>query len=350
MIIQESVKYIFLDIVQFSHNRTVESQTKIINSLNQLVKKVLSQSNISVSDIIYLPTGDGLCICLINNEKPFDLTLNISINLLKELNEYNDSVSEEMEKYQVRIGINENVDNIVEDINQNRNVAGSGINMAQRIMNCADGNQILLGISSYEKICDRQVYYRMFSEFETVVKHGKRIKVYQYIERKCEGLNVDIPSKFKPHEKVRKRPTRILFVYLTLVKYFEEYIKDQINEFGNNSIPMHIILIYTSLRINELFNKNVYDSFDQYEFCEKYLQNGINFEDWKKEIENIEFEYRTLIENALIQKYLEEYEDCFLSNSDFFVLSDYGRKVQENNLISLCEYINKKINITTAST
>ena len=54
------VKYIFLDVVNYSNERTVEAQTEIINTLNTIVKETLEPFNLNNENLIYLPTGDGI--------------------------------------------------------------------------------------------------------------------------------------------------------------------------------------------------------------------------------------------------------------------------------------------------
>ncbi len=68
-------KYIFLDVVGFSRGRSVEAQTDIVNSLNDLVRDVITKNNVAKERVIYLPTGDGICIALLNIEEPFDVHL-----------------------------------------------------------------------------------------------------------------------------------------------------------------------------------------------------------------------------------------------------------------------------------
>lgn len=108
-----------------------------------------------------------------------------------------------MRQFQVRIGINENVDNLVVDINGSNNLAGAGINMAARILNQADGNQILIGQTVYETLQQREKYMGKFETFPASGKHGLRFLVHQYIGDKQIGLNVAPPSNFvmaKPAE------------------------------------------------------------------------------------------------------------------------------------------------------
>ena len=71
------IRYIFLDVVGFTLNRTVEAQTQIIATLNRVVREASDSicAGIEASSsrqLIYLPSGDGVCICLVNQPDPFD--------------------------------------------------------------------------------------------------------------------------------------------------------------------------------------------------------------------------------------------------------------------------------------
>lgn len=155
-------KYIFLDIVKYSKNRSVEAQTHIIGVLNDLVTKSLDYFKIVSKDRILLPTGDGLCICIINGKYEYDIHVSIALKILENLNAYNNITIDEMRKMNIRIGVNQNLDNIVQDINKRRNIAGSGINFAQRIMSCAGENQILIGESVFHELSVREKYLDTF--------------------------------------------------------------------------------------------------------------------------------------------------------------------------------------------
>jgi hypothetical protein len=175
------VKYIFLDIVKYSYERTVEAQVQIIQVLNTIVLQAVEAYKISAKNVIYLPTGDGLCICLINTIDPYDLSLKIALDLLQLLSEHNATELDSKRKFNIRIGINENHDSLVVDINGRNNVAGAGINLAQRIMNLAEDNQIFVGQSVYEKLVQREMYFYKFRPIIGEIKHGVSLKCFQYI-------------------------------------------------------------------------------------------------------------------------------------------------------------------------
>ena len=155
-------KHIFLDIVSYTLKRSVEAQSEIIGSLNEIVKTVIASHEVSEEHCIYIPTGDGMCISLINVFKPYDVHLQIALSILGKLQEYNESQKSEPRRFQLRIGINENTDNLITDINGAQNISGAGINLASRIEGLASQSQILVGNSVYEKLVQREEHMGAF--------------------------------------------------------------------------------------------------------------------------------------------------------------------------------------------
>lgn len=185
-------KHIFLDIVEFT-KRSVEAQSDVIKELNKIVKDSVQNNNLQKENIIYIPTGDGICIA-IRGELPFDIHMLISLDILANIEDYNKNQSDAKRRFGVRIGINENVDNVIEDINRRTNVAGSGINIASRIMDNADKGQILISQSVYDILYAREKYMDSFNSYNAPIKHDIKIPVHQYVKSGHRGLNVDVPS------------------------------------------------------------------------------------------------------------------------------------------------------------
>jgi len=200
-------KYIYLDVVRFSAGRSVEAQTDIVHALNGVVKESVGEQGGPVGEVIFLPTGDGICIALLSPTAPYDLHLHIALDILARIFDRNSGTEDPMRRFDIRVGVNENVDNIVTDINNNRNVAGAGINVAQRVMNFADEGQIIVGQTVFETLSQREKYLKSFRSFQAVVKHGAVLRVYQFIGEGHRGLNANIPSAFAREEKPEQRLT-----------------------------------------------------------------------------------------------------------------------------------------------
>lgn len=135
-------KHIFVDIVGYTHSRSVEAQSDLISTLNRIVNEALRQQQVPHESVIFIPTGDGMCISLINLFSPYDIHLKLGLSILELLESHNKDEKDEMRQFQLRIGINENIDNLIIDINGNKNISGSGINFAARIEGLGDKQQI----------------------------------------------------------------------------------------------------------------------------------------------------------------------------------------------------------------
>jgi class 3 adenylate cyclase len=170
-------KYVFLDVVGFTHERSVEAQSDIVHILNDIVQGGITENEVPKDKLILLPTGDGMCIALLNVESPYDVHLLIALSIVKRVHEHNEEIENEMRKFQVRIGLNSNIDNLVTDINGNRNIAGAGISVASRVMNVADGNQILVGESVFDTLRYREKYMSAFKHYPATVKHEVKLPI-----------------------------------------------------------------------------------------------------------------------------------------------------------------------------
>ena len=201
-------KYILLDVVDFTHHRSVEAQTDIVHTLNAIVKSSVQCENIPQEKILFLPTGDGLGIVLLSVESPkypYDTHIQIALRIISGIYEHNEQMQDAMRQFHVRIGLNAHHDTLVTDINDQPHIAGAGINMAARIMRVADGNQILVGRSVYDILQHRENYMHAFTAYEATLKHNLVLPVYQFVAAGHLGLNTDTPRLLqkpqapKPH-------------------------------------------------------------------------------------------------------------------------------------------------------
>jgi class 3 adenylate cyclase len=149
------VQYVFLDVVGFTRNGSVEAQSEVVATLNDVVIRALQTVDIPAERVVLLPTGDGMALTMIE-VSGFDAHLQLALCILRVIAGHNSGAADAMRRVEVRIGINENVDSVLPDINGRRNVAGSGISIAQRIMDKADAGQVLVGQSVYEVLRQRE--------------------------------------------------------------------------------------------------------------------------------------------------------------------------------------------------
>lgn len=225
-----SVKYVYLDIVGFTRDRSVEAQSDLVAALNKIVKVSLRRLRIPLSEAIFLPTGDGMAIALMHRDA-FDIHLRLAISILQGVAQHNESCSDWMREFEVRIGVNENVDNVVIDINGKRNVAGYGVSMAQRIMDKADGGQILVGDAVFERLKPRESYMKCFRSYRATAKHGTQFHVHQYIDSEVEHLNLQIPSVFDESQKMisvkKPKMSEFLAHYIGQASIARDFLKSR---------------------------------------------------------------------------------------------------------------------------
>jgi class 3 adenylate cyclase len=175
------VRYIYVDIVKFTLDRSVEAQVAIMESLSRCVRQVLAAFELAGDRVVYLPTGDGVCICLIDQSEPYDLDVRVAVMLLESVYALSLAAVEDESRYAIRVGLNENQDNVVVDIGgRRRNFVGLGVNNAQRLMSLASPFQLLMGPSVYQRLAQRRLYRPYLYSLQGIVKHGKRVLCYGY--------------------------------------------------------------------------------------------------------------------------------------------------------------------------
>ena len=160
---------LFIDIVGYSSLLNSE-QSELLAALNNAVRETEEfRSAEADGRLVRLPTGDGMALVFRDSpEQPVRCALEIS----QALKDY--------PKLRVRMGIHSGPVNEVADVNDRANIAGAGINIAQRVMDCGDAGHILLSKHVAE---DLQHYPEWRSYLHDVgqceVKHGEVISTAQ---------------------------------------------------------------------------------------------------------------------------------------------------------------------------
>ena len=79
------VRNVYIDVVDFSLDRSIEAQSHILECLGGLVLQAITEQIPLGDQVPLLPTGDGICVCLVNLIHPFDLDLKIALSVLERL-------------------------------------------------------------------------------------------------------------------------------------------------------------------------------------------------------------------------------------------------------------------------
>jgi class 3 adenylate cyclase len=135
-------RYVAFDVVDYS-TRSTEEMESIIQAINELVPSVVQQQGVSEENCLWSTCGDAVFIAL-HSQEGFDLHVRVALALLHQIGERNKKVPSG-QSFQIRVGIYQKTDKVVLDLNSKLNIAGDGINTAQRVMDKADANQILVG-------------------------------------------------------------------------------------------------------------------------------------------------------------------------------------------------------------
>ena len=123
---------LFIDLVGYS-KLLIDEQKERLRTLTGIVLATAQVAQSTNEQLVRLPTGDGMALVFRNNsEEPAQCALEIARALRKH------------SEIPVRMGIHSGPVSEVTDVSGRSNVAGAGINMAQRVMDCGDAGHILL--------------------------------------------------------------------------------------------------------------------------------------------------------------------------------------------------------------
>src|SRR6476620_7101940 len=182
---------LFIDIVGYS-KLLVNEQSGLLRELNEVVSGTREFREAETQGkLIRLPTGDGMALVFRTDpEAPAQCALEIG-QALKE----HPSIA-------LRMGIHSGPVNEVVDVNQRQNIAGAGINMAQRVMDCGDAGHILVSKHVAEDLEQHDRWRPFLHDLGSCeVKHGVRLDISNLYSD--EVGNSNLPKKFQALKKHR---------------------------------------------------------------------------------------------------------------------------------------------------
>src|SRR5213082_1883425 len=187
----EIAHVLFIDIVGYS-KLLIDEQSESLQELNAIVRKTeAAREAEATGQLIFLPTGDGMALVFTGSvEDPVECALQISQALRAQ------------PSLPVRMGIHSGPVHHVADVNQRENIAGAGINIAQRVMDCGDAGHILLS----KRVADDLAQYRRWQPYlhdlgDFEVKHGVVVSVVN-LYADVVG-NPEPPAKLKHGKRLR---------------------------------------------------------------------------------------------------------------------------------------------------
>jgi TolB-like protein len=240
---------LFIDLVGYS-KLLIEEQNERLRQLTDIVLATAQVREATNEKLIRLPTGDGMALVFRNSsEEPARCALEIAQALKAH------------PEIPVRMGIHSGPVSEVSDVNGRPNIAGAGINMAQRVMDCGDAGHILLS----QRVADDLAQYRQWSPRlhdlgECEVKHGIKLHVANLLG---EGFgNAAMPAKFagtisgrKAAGPSRKVPIALAVAAVLLLAagiiFFRLKSRANLPEIGSAKVPAKSIAVLPFENLSE---------------------------------------------------------------------------------------------------
>src|SRR5438309_4726034 len=182
----EIAHVLFIDVVGYS-KLLVNEQREVVEQLNRTVRKT-PQFRKSEGDgkLIRIPVGDGMALVFFQTpEEPVQCAMEIARALKNH------------PQIRLRMGVHSGPVDQVKDVNDRSNVAGAGINTAQRVMDCGDAGHILVSKRVADDLAQDRLWQPHLHELgEVELKHGQKVGIVNlYTE---ELGNPRPPEKFAP--------------------------------------------------------------------------------------------------------------------------------------------------------
>jgi adenylate cyclase len=202
----EIAHVLFIDIVAYS-KLLIDQQTELVKELNEKVRNTEEfQAAAAAGKLIRIATGDGMALAFFTSpDAPVRCALQLSERV------------RESPGLQLRMGIHSGPIDKLADVNEQSNIAGAGINTAQRVMECGDAGHILLS----RRVADDLAQYGRWQPDlhdlgKVEVKHGVRIDIVNLYNDRVG--NAAIPKRIAEAKRnaARRAKIRVLFAALGL--------------------------------------------------------------------------------------------------------------------------------------
>src|SRR5947207_3547604 len=193
----EIAHLLLIDVVGYS-KLLVNEQIELLQELKQIVRSTESFRKAEArGELIRVPTGDGMALVFFHSpEEPVRCALEISKAL------------QDHPSMQLRMGVHSGPVSRVIDVNEKTNIAGSGINVAQRVLDCGDAGHILLSAHVAEDLAEYRHWQPHLHDLgECEVKYGLHLHLFNLHK---DGLgNPQVPEKL---QRRRRRPASAVSV------------------------------------------------------------------------------------------------------------------------------------------
>ena len=203
-----------MDVVGYSL-LLITNQTRVMNELTNIVKGTEQfRRSDGEGKLMRIPTGDGMSLVFFDDpQAPIECATEIAAALKDHPN------------ISLRMGIHSGPVNEVVDVSERSNVAGVGIDMAERVTSCGDAGHILLSKRIADDLAPFPRWHpHLHNLGEYEVKHGRKIALVNFytgevgnptMPKRC--ANAEIPDVVSPPSGVRGRRVALIAVAVLLV-------------------------------------------------------------------------------------------------------------------------------------
>lgn len=234
----QTAHVLFIDVVAYS-KLLVNEQREVLQQLNEVVRRTPQFAKSDAGGkLIRIPSGDGMALVFFQSpEEPVHCAMEIARALKNH------------PQVRVRMGVHSGPVNQVTDVNDRVNVAGAGINFAQRVMDCADAGHILISKRVADDLAQDILWQPLLHELgEVEVKHGVKLGVVNLYS--AELGNPDAPRRLSSRaapvassSAAQKVPEKSIAVLA-----FVNMSNDPENEFFSDGIAEEIINALTKIK------------------------------------------------------------------------------------------------------
>src|SRR2546422_7467230 len=192
----QTAHVLFIDVVAYS-KLLVNEQREVLQQLNEVVRRTPQFAKSDAGGkLIRIPSGDGMALVFFQSpEEPVHCAMEIA----KALKNY--------PHIRLRMGVHSGPVDQVTDVNDQTNVAGVGINFAQRVMDCGDAGHILISKRVADDLAQDRLWQPHLHELgEIEVKHGVKLGIVNLYT--AELGNPHAPEKLSRRAEAAKQPAR----------------------------------------------------------------------------------------------------------------------------------------------
>src|SRR5881394_1921729 len=189
----EIAHVLFIDIVGYSKLSTNE-QRSAVDELTRIVRATKQFQKAEASErLVKIATGDGVALVFYTSP---EAPVRSAVELSRALKDH--------PRLRVRMGIHSGPVSGVIDVTGRANLAGAGLNLARRVMDCGDAGHILLSKHLAEDLAEVEEWRPLLHDLGTCeVKHGVQVAIVNLLSE--DVGNPQLPQKFQALKKQRAR-------------------------------------------------------------------------------------------------------------------------------------------------